>query len=141
MLIGQYQHNIDAKGRVIFPARFREDLGERFYVTKGLDHCLFVLPPTEWTKLQDKIMAMPMGKARGIQRFFFSGAAEVEPDKQGRITLPAPLRAYAGLKKDLAVIGAGARVEIWDAESWSTYLAAQEQVFADTAEEIIPGFF
>ena len=74
MLIGEYQHNIDAKGRVIVPARFREDLGERFYVTKGLDHCLFVLPPTEWTKLQEKIMAMPMGKARGIQRFFFSGA-------------------------------------------------------------------
>lgn len=71
MLIGEYQHNIDAKGRVIVPARFREDLGERFYVTKGLDHCLFVLPPTEWTKLQEKIMAMPMGKARGIQRFFF----------------------------------------------------------------------
>ena len=118
MLIGEYQHNIDAKGRVIVPARFREDLGERFYVTKGLDHCLFVLPPTEWTKLQEKIMAMPMGKARGIQRFFFSGAAEVEPDKQGRILLPANLRQHAKLEKDVTVIGVGRHAEIWNTQAW-----------------------
>ena len=123
MLIGEYQHNIDAKGRVIVPARFREDLGERFYVTKGLDHCLFVLPPTEWTKLQEKIMAMPMGKARGIQRFFFSGAAEVEPDKQGRILLPQHLREYAGLEKDVAFIGTSNRAEIWDAQRWASFNA------------------
>ena len=124
MLIGEYQHNIDAKGRVIVPARFREDLGERFYVTKGLDHCLFVLPPTEWTKLQEKIMAMPMGKARGIQRFFFSGAAEVEPDKQGRILLPAELRAYAGLEKDVTIIGNRNHAEIWATEVWNARRAA-----------------
>jgi MraZ protein len=88
MLIGEYQHNIDQKGRVIVPAKFREDLGELFYVTKGLDGCLFVLSPEEWTRLQDKIKSMPISKARGLQRFFFSGAAEVEPDKQGRILLP-----------------------------------------------------
>lgn len=94
MLIGEYQHNIDAKGRVIVPAKFREDLGEHFYVTKGLDGCLFVLSAAEWKRLQDKISAMPISKSRGLQRFFFSGAAEVEPDKQGRILLPAaPARA------------------------------------------------
>ena len=125
MLIGEYQHNIDAKGRVIVPARFREDLGERFYVTKGLDHCLFVLPPTEWTKLQEKIMAMPMGKARGIQRFFFSGAAEVEPDKQGRILIPQSLREHAGLEKDVTVIGAAVRAEIWDTARWNAYNESQ----------------
>ena len=125
MLIGEYQHNIDAKGRVIVPARFREDLGERFYVTKGLDHCLFVLPPTEWTKLQEKIMAMPMGKARGIQRFFFSGAAEVEPDKQGRVLIPQNLRDHAGLEKDVTVIGAAVRAEIWDTARWNEYNQSQ----------------
>ena len=126
MLIGEYQHNIDAKGRVIVPARFREDLGERFYVTKGLDHCLFVLPIlfiSSRDQDQDKIMAMPMGKARGIQRFFFSGAAEVEPDKQGRILLPQHLREYAGLEKDVAFIGTSNRAEIWDAQRWASFNA------------------
>ena len=102
MLIGEYQHNIDPKGRVIVPSKFREDLGERFYVTKGLDGCLFVLSPTEWDKLQEKIMAMPISKARSLQRFFFSGAAEMEPDKQGRILLPQHHHEHACLAKDLA---------------------------------------
>ena len=81
MLIGEYQHNIDTKGRVIVPVRFREDLGDHFYITKGLDGCLFVLSQEEWARLQDKVKAMPISKARGLQRFFFSGAAEAEPDK------------------------------------------------------------
>lgn len=137
MLIGEYQHNIDAKGRVIVPARFREDLGERFYVTKGLDRCLFVLPPTEWTRLQKKILAMPMGKARGIQRFFFSGAAEVEPDKQGRILLPQHLREYAGLEKDVAFIGTSNRAEIWDAQQWASFNAAlDDSSLVEVMEEL-----
>ena len=111
MLIGQYQHNIDAKNRVIVPAKFREDLGERFYVTKGLDGCLFVLSEEGWKRLQDKIVAMPMSKARQLQRFFFSGAAEVEPDKQGRILIPQPLRDYASIEKDVTFIGTGDRAE------------------------------
>lgn len=121
MLIGEYQHNIDQKGRVIVPAKFREDLGERFYVTKGLDGCLFVLSPEEWARLQDKIKAMPISKARGLQRFFFSGAAEVEPDKQGRILIPQSLRDHAKLTKDVTVIGASSRAEIWDSGHWNEF--------------------
>ena len=114
MLIGEYQHNIDAKGRVIVPVKFREDLGERFYITKGLDGCLFVLSSLEWKHLEEKIQAMPLSKSRGLQRFFFSGAAEVEPDRQGRILLPQTLREYAGLTKDITFIGTSSRAEIWD---------------------------
>ena len=121
MLIGEYQHNIDPKGRVFVPAKFREDLGERFYVTKGLDGCLFVLSPQEWNRLQEKIMALPISKARGLQRFFFSGAAEVEPDKQGRILIPQQLRDHAHITKDVTVIGAYSRAEIWDTESWKAF--------------------
>ena len=121
MLIGQYQHNIDAKNRVIVPAKFREDLGERFYVTKGLDGCLFVLSEEGWKRLQDKIVAMPMSKARQLQRFFFSGAAEVEPDKQGRILIPQPLRDYASIEKDVTFIGTGDRAEIWSTEGWTQF--------------------
>ena len=121
MLIGEYQHNIDPKGRVIMPAKFREDLGEHFYVTKGLDGCLFVLSPREWKRLQDKVMAMPISKARGLQRFFFSGAAEAEPDKQGRILLPANLKEYASITKDVVIVGVSNRLEIWDKGKWESY--------------------
>ena len=121
MLIGEFQHTIDSKGRVIVPARFREDLGDRFYVTKGLDGCLFVLSPKEWNRLQEKISAMPISKARGLQRFFFSGAVEAQPDRQGRILLPQTLRNYAGLVKDVTFIGASNRAEIWNTDSWVTF--------------------
>ncbi len=121
MLIGEYQHNIDPKGRVIVPSRFREDLGERFYITKGLDGCLFVLSSEEWSKLQEKISAMPVSRARGLQRFFFSGAVEAEPDKQGRVLVPQSLREYAGLAKDVTFIGASSRAELWDSARWTAF--------------------
>ncbi len=121
MLIGEYQHNIDVKNRVIVPAKFREDLGERFYVTKGLDGCLFVLSEQGWQDLQEKIVAMPISKARQLQRFFFSGAAEVEPDKQGRILIPQSLREYASIEKDVTFIGTGGRAEIWGTERWAQF--------------------
>ncbi|MFU0833003.1 MAG: Transcriptional regulator MraZ [Oscillospiraceae bacterium] len=121
MLIGEFQHTIDQKGRVIVPARFREDLGDHFYVTKGLDGCLFVLSPKEWNRLQEKVSAMPISKARGLQRFFFSGAVEVQPDRQGRILLPQTLRKYASLEKDVTFIGASNRAEIWNTDSWITF--------------------
>lgn len=121
MLIGEYQHNIDPKGRVIVPSKFREDLGDCFYITKGLDGCLFVLSPKEWAKLQERISAMPVSKARGLQRFFFSGAVEAEPDKQGRILIPQVLRDYAGLTKDITFIGASSRAEIWDSAHWNEF--------------------
>ena len=119
MLIGEYQHNIDAKSRISVPAKFREDLGKHFYVTKGLDGCLFVLSVQGWEQLRQKIAAMPISKSRSLQRFFFAGAAEVEPDKQGRILIPQNLREYAGLEKDVTIIGTSARAEIWSTENWN----------------------
>lgn len=119
MLIGTYQHNIDAKSRVIVPAKFREDLGQHFYVTKGLDGCLFVLPEQGWEQLRSKIAAMPLSKSRSLQRFFFAGAADVEPDKQGRILIPQNLREYAGLEKDVTIVGTSVRAEIWSTERWN----------------------
>ena len=127
MLMGEFQHNMDAKGRVTIPARFREDLGDMFYVTKGLYGCLFVLSPAQWEKLLEKMSSLPLSKARSLQRFFFSGAAEAEPDKQGRILIPAALREYAGLEKDVTVIGAATRAEIWDTAKWTQYNESQTQ--------------
>jgi MraZ protein len=120
LLIGQYQHNIDPKGRMIMPSKFRDDLGEHFIVTKGLDGCLFVYSLAEWQVLEGKIRALPLSRSRELQRFFFSGAYEAEVDKQGRILISAPLRAYARLEKDVVVIGASTRCEIWDAAAWAS---------------------
>ena len=137
MLIGEYQHSIDPKGRVIVPSKFREDLGERFYVTKGMGKSLFVLSPKEWEKLQEQIMAMPMSKARPLQLYFFAGAAEVEPDKQGRILLPQHLRDHAGLTKDIAFVGVSRRAEIWDAESWAAFNASlTQESIAEAMDEL-----
>src|SRR5690554_3808910 len=113
MLIGEFQHNIDPKGRISIPSRFRVDLGERFIVTKGLDNCLFVYSLDEWGRLEEKIKALPLARSRDLQRFFFSGACEVETDKQGRILIPNNLRTYAGLERDAMIIGASVRAEIW----------------------------
>ena len=129
-MIGEYQHNIDSKGRVIVPVKFREDLGECFYVTKGLDGCLFVLSGEGWKGLQEKIQSMPLSKSRGLQRFFFSGTTDVETDKQGRILIPQPLRDHAGLTKDVTFVGVSSRVEIWDTSRWN-------QVNGELTEESI----
>lgn len=119
MLIGEYQHSLDQKGRVNFPAKLREDLGESFIVTKGLDNCLFVYSVDEWKNLENRIRELPLSKARTLQRFLFAGAVEVSADKQGRIVIPANLREYASLTKDVMIIGASVRAEIWDAEKWN----------------------
>ena len=118
MLMGEYEHTLDPKGRVIFPARLRENLGEHFVIAKGLDGCLFVYPPEQWQRLQDSINSLPFSKASALQRFFFSGACEAESDKQGRVLIPANLRLYAGLDKDIIIIGASVRAEIWDKAKW-----------------------
>ncbi len=128
MLIGEYQHSLDAKNRVIVPAKFREDLGKHFYLTKGLDGCLFVLSETGWDHLRRKINAFPLSKSKGLQRFFFAGATEVEPDKQGRILIPQNLCEYAGLEKDVTFVGTAARAEIWSRSKW-------EEVNAELTEE------
>ena len=134
MLIGEYAHNIDAKGRLNFPAKLREDLGERFIVTKGLDDCLFVYSLGEWSVLEEKIKGLPMAKARAIQRYLFSGACEVEPDKQGRILIPGNLREFAGLEKDIMVIGASNRAEIWNKSRWES---ACSDLSSDTIAQIM----
>lgn len=120
MLIGEYSHTIDEKGRFNFPSKFREDMGDRFIVTKGFDSnsCLFVYSKEEWAHLADKILALPFSKTRNVQRFMFSSAVEVVPDKQGRILIPQNLRDYAGLNKDILVIGVQNRAEIWNSEAW-----------------------
>lgn len=117
-LMGSFNHNIDVKGRMNFPTKLREILGDSFIVTKGLDECLFVYSKEEWAVLEEKIKAIPLSKGRVLQRFFFSGASEIESDKQGRILIPQPLREYAGLEKDIVVIGASNRAEIWDKAKW-----------------------
>ena len=116
-MIGQYQHSIDAKGRLFIPAKFREELGETFYVTIGLDGCLSVYSDTKWAALIEKVEALPISKARSM-RTLFANAAKCEPDAQGRILIPAKLRAYAKLEKDVVVIGVSNRAEIWNAERW-----------------------
>lgn len=118
-LMGTYCHNIDAKGRMNFPTKLRESLGDSFIITRGLDGCLFVYSREEWAVMEEKISSMPLSKGKNVQRFFFSNAAEIEADKQGRILIPAHLREYAGLEKDVMVIGAVNRAEIWDKDRWN----------------------
>jgi len=123
MFIGEYQHTIDPKGRVIMPAKFRDGLGDKFIITKGLDNCLFVFPQEEWQSFEKKLRSLPLTSrdARAFTRFFFSGAIECELDKQGRILIPANLRDYANLDKDLVIVGVSSRVEIWSKEKWNAY--------------------
>lgn len=123
MFLGEYQHNIDIKGRIIIPAKFRDALGENFIVTKGLDGCLFVYPFDEWQKLQQELEKLPLTQkdARAFVRFFFASASKGELDKQGRLMIPSKLRDYAGLNKEVMVIGVSKRLEIWDVERWQNY--------------------
>ena len=120
MFMSEYNHTIDAKGRLIIPSKFREVLGEEFVITKGLDGCLFVYDNQEWNAFEEKLKALPLNKKdnRQFVRFFLAGAAEVEVDKQGRILLPAALREFAGLEKDVVLVGVGSRVEIWSKDKW-----------------------
>lgn len=129
MLMGEYQHTIDVKGRLFMPAKLRETLGGSFIISKGLDGCLFVYDKDEWHKLELKLNALPMTNknARTFSRFFFSGAAEVECDKQGRVLLPASLRTFAGLEKNAVIVGVGSRAEIWDAARWQEYSAVNAE--------------
>lgn len=121
MLTGEYQHNMDQKGRVTVPSKFREDLGDQFYVCKGLDHCLFLVSLAQWQKMYEKFASAPMVQAKVIQRSLFPGATVVEVDKQGRILIPQKLRDYAKLEKDVTVIGTATRAEIWNTDAWNEY--------------------
>ena len=123
MLMGEYMHAIDAKGRVILPADFRAELGESFVITKGLDNCLFLYDQDEWNKLSDKLKQLPLAKpeARAFVRFFFSGARMLECDRQGRFLVPGTLRAYATLEKEVVLIGVSNRIEVWSKVNWTKY--------------------
>ena len=120
MFRGEYSHTVDTKGRLIIPSKFREHLGDEFVVTKGLDGCLFVYDNSEWKNFEEKLQKLPLTNpnARKFSRFFLAGASACEVDKQGRILLPAVLRAFAGLEKEVAFVGVGSRIEIWDKATW-----------------------
>ena len=123
MFMGEYNHTIDAKGRLIVPSKFREQLGNEFVVTKGLDGCLFVYSNEEWQLIEERFREKPLTSkdARKFMRFFFAGATSCEVDKQGRILIPANLREYAGIDKDVVSVGVLSRVEIWSKDRWMDY--------------------
>lgn len=139
MFMGEYQHNIDEKGRLIIPAKFRDGLGVSFVATRGLDQCLFVYPSQEWSLLEQKLKSLSLMKsdARLFNRFLFSGATECELDKQGRVNLPRNLIEHAKLDKDCVIIGVSSRVEIWSKEVWSDYSRQSEESFNEIAEKLV----
>ena len=128
MFMGEYNHTIDTKGRLIIPSKFREALGDEFVVTKGLDGCLFVYDNEEWQNFEGKLKTLPLTNkdARQFVRFFLAGAAAVEVDKQGRILLPSVLREFAGLEKEVVLVGVASRVEIWSKEKWESAAAYED---------------
>ena len=138
MLIGEFEHSLDAKGRLIMPAKLRESLGEKFVLTKGLDGCLFAFSIAEWTNFEEKLKALPLSNrnSREFTRFFLSGATECEIDKQGRFLIPGNLREAANLTKDCSIIGVGTRIEIWDKEKWNEYNSDENMSVEDIAENM-----
>ncbi|WP_131770741.1 division/cell wall cluster transcriptional repressor MraZ [Candidatus Protofrankia californiensis] len=141
MFLGSHTPRLDDKGRLTLPAKFREELEGGLVITKGQERCLYVFPMVEFTRISESLRTAPVtAKAlRDYSRVFFSSASDDVPDRQGRITIPPPLRAYAELTRDCVVNGANTRVEIWDASRWDAYLASQEENFAALSEEVLPG--
>ncbi len=134
MFIGEYEHSVDAKGRLIMPAKLREDIGEKFVVTKGLDGCLFAYSQNEWLNFEEKLKTLPLTNknARDFVRFFLAGATECEIDKQGRFLISGNLRNYANLEKEVVIVGVLNRIEIWNKEKWSN---VDENISADEIAE------
>ncbi|MBL5975155.1 MAG: transcriptional regulator MraZ [Candidatus Leucobacter sulfamidivorax] len=143
MFLGTFTPKLDEKGRLILPSKFREELAEGLVITRGQERCLYVFSGAEFARMHERLREAPITSKQGRDylRVFLSGAHDETPDKQGRVTVPPTLRDYAGLDRDLAVIGAGSRAEIWDAQAWQRYLEEQESAFADIEEEVIPGMF
>ena len=139
MFVGEHIHTIDDKGRITIPAKFREELGEKFWMTKGLDNCLFVFPQTEWIKFEEKLKTLPISRpqAREFVRFFYAGAAECDIDKQGRILLSTPLKNHAHLEKDAVVVGVMNRVEIWSQTLWESYSLQAEKNYSEAAQALV----
>ncbi len=138
MLLGEYEHSIDTKGRIAMPAKLREGLDGKFIITKGLDGCLFVYAMDEWQRVEQKLASLPMSRktARDFTRFLFGGACEGECDKQGRVLLPASLRRYAGLEREAVIVGVGSRAEIWDAAKWQQYNEESAEDVNELAEQL-----
>ena len=143
MFLGTHEPLLDEKGRLILPAKFRDELASGLVVTKGQEHCLYGFPTTEFASLTEAMRQAPVTSkgARDYMRVMFAGAHDEIPDKQGRITIPSQLRSYAGLARECVVIGANTRIEIWDRVAWTAYLNSQEQNFAEISEEVFPGLF
>ena len=138
MLMGEFHHNIDDKGRLTLPAKFREELGDSFIITRGLESCLFVYTMDEWKKITERLNNLPFTRkdARSFMRFFLSGATAVEFDKQGRINITSPLVTYADLKKECVIIGVGDRLEIWSLEKWNSFYDVNKDSLSDIAETL-----
>jgi MraZ protein len=141
VFLGTHTPRLDEKGRLILPAKYRDELAEGVVITKGQERCLYVWPLAEFTRVTTAMRDAQMsGKTlRDHSRVLFASASDEVPDKQGRVTVPPALRQYAGLDRDCVVIGANTRMEIWDAAAWETYLSAQEESFSDASEEVLPG--
>lgn len=141
MFLGTHTPRLDDKGRLFLPAKFRDRLAGGVVVTRGQEHCLYVFPMDEFVRVTEQMKEAPTTSraARDYMRVFLSGASDEVPDKQGRVTIPANLRSYAGLSKECTVIGAGTRLEVWDSAAWESYLEQTEGSFADQSEEVIPG--
>jgi len=141
VFLGTHTPRLDDKGRLFLPAKFRDRLASGVVITRGQERCLYIFPVDEFVRVAETMRSAPVTSkvVRDYLRVFLSGASDEVPDKQGRVTVPANLRQYAGLSRECTVIGAGSRVEIWDTAAWDTYLASTEQAFADQSEEVIPG--
>ena len=141
MFLGTHMPRLDDKGRLILPAKYREELAQGLVLTKGQERCLYVFPESEFGRITEALRTAPVtSKAvRDYSRVFFASASDEIPDKQGRITIPPALRDYAALQRDCVVIGANTRLEIWDAVAWETYLGQQEGAFSEASEEVLPG--
>jgi MraZ protein len=141
MFLGTHTPRLDDKGRLILPAKFRDELAGGVVITKGQERCLYVFPMPEFQRISEELRSAPMTHkaARAYNRVFFASAHDEVPDRQGRVTIPVLLREYAGLDRELVVIGASTRVEIWDKQAWETYLAESEDDFADIGEGVLPG--
>ncbi len=138
MFMGEYHHTIDEKGRIIIPSKFREELGEKFIITRGIENCLFVYSLESWKNITNKLESLPFTKkdARQFVRFFLSGATTAEFDKQGRVNITSPLITYANLQKDCVVIGTGDRLEIWSQEDWNAFFDSAASNMSDIAENL-----
>ena len=139
MFIGEYEHTLDTKGRIIIPSKFREKLGDEFVMTKGLDNCLFVYPKSEWDVFEEKLKTLPLTNrdARAFIRFFFAGASEGCLDKQGRVTIPSNLRKHSKLDKDAIIIGVSTRIEIWSRDEWESYNDDENLSYDSISEKML----